>query len=278
MSSGPSEIVPTPTAPRRWPGLVLSLFVPGFGLVRAGHVARGVAWFLGLHTALAVVALLMIWRSVPVWLVVAAYAVVVAAEVAMLVDSFRAGRMRAGLWVAFLVVLAGLCLLPSADDFLVKGYSHPTANMEPTLRGADNGTPDHLMVDLFSHRFAKPKRGDLVVFRTKGIPRIDNDSLYVERLVGLPGETIEIREGRLYADGRLLSEADGIPPIAYTLPEGGNPMPAGGYKVPPGSYFVLGDNSAASFDSRYWGYVPEANLHGRVARIYYPFSRIGTPR
>jgi signal peptidase I len=103
-----------------------------------------------------------------------------------------------------------------------------------------------------------------------GIP--EDASLFVKRVAGLPGEKIEIRDGHLFANGRQLSEQDGIPAVPYVA------HPAASYIVPEGAYFMLGDNSRNSFDSRYWGSVPRANIQGRVARIYFPFSRAGVPR
>ena len=109
----------------------------------------------------------------------------------------------------------------------------------------------------------------------------EGETFFVKRLVGLPGERIEIRDGRVFADGRLLDEGAGIPPITYVSPGSGMPsmLPSGGsYVVPRDGFVVLGDNSTRSFDSRYWGAVPRENIYGRVARIYYPWSRIGVPR
>ena len=122
-----------------------------------------------------------------------------------------------------------------------------------------------------------------MVFRTTGITGIEADTLFVKRLVGLPGERIEIRDGRVFADGRLLDQASGIPSVTYTSPSSNvlnAPTQSGSnsYVVPEKSFFMLGDNSANSYDSRYWGSVPGANVYGKVARIYYPVSRIGVPR
>jgi signal peptidase I len=124
-----------------------------------------------------------------------------------------------------------------------------------------------------SYRFSAPRRGDLAVFATTGITGIPEEAFFVKRVVGLPGEKIEIRDGHIFADGRQLKEEDGIPDaISYEAVRGGR------YVVSEGAYFMLGDNSRNSYDSRYWGSVPRANIFGRVSRIYYPFSRAGVPR
>jgi signal peptidase I len=126
-----------------------------------------------------------------------------------------------------------------------------------------------------------PKRGDLVVFSPPDKALADNrgDIFFFQRLVGLPGEKIEIRDGHVLVDGRQLGERDGIPEIHYTAgPAGPFIADSSVYAVPQDTYFMLGDNSPNSYDSRYWGYLPAANIYGRVSRIYYPFSRVRVPR
>ena len=271
------------TKARRWPGLLVSLLVPGFGLVRAGRPLRGLAWFLGLQLLGVAIALLFITRAVPNWVVGIGVLVTLASTLAMLVDSFRPGRMSSPLVVIFAAVLGALILLPTLPQLLARAFKVPTAAMEPTLMGASQGSPDHIIVDRVSYLISQPKRGDLVVFRTTGITGIPADTFYVKRLVGLPGERIEIRNGRVFADGKQLDEASGVPPITYTSPRrGGGSLPtlngSDSYVVPEKKFFMLGDNSGNSYDSRYWGCVPQENIYGKVARIYYPFSRIGVPR
>ena len=256
----------------RWPGAVFSLLVPGFGLLRAGHPVRALAWFLGLQAAACAVALLIVARAAPTSVACAGVAALVVAMLALLKDSFRPGRMTWRLWVVFGAALLGYVAVPRVGSLIAPAYTVPNAAMEPTLRGAKGGTADHIFVGRVGYLFSTPRRGDLVAFRTTGIPGIKGDTMFVKRLVGLPGERIEIRDGRLFANERLLDERDGIPAIRYSAAQNGV------YRVADDGFFVLGDNSAQSFDSRYWGSVPRGNLHGRVARIYYPWSRIGTPR
>ena len=158
--------------------------------------------------------------------------------------------------------------------------------MEPTLRGERDGiTPDHVIADRVSYLFSKPERGDLLVFSTSEIPEMrkfqgDEEIFFVMRLVGLPGERIEIRDGVVFADGVELGEDDGIPPISYVtldhIPSVAR-KEGDAFVVEDGEYFVLGDNSPHSYDSRMWGGVPEASIFGKVTKIYFPFSRWGRP-
>lgn len=143
------------------------------------------------------------------------------------------------------------------------------------------------MVDRLTYRFSTPKRGDLMVFGTSKIPRIRtregnsaSEIYFVKRVVGLPGEKIQIKDGIIYANGVALDAAQGIPPIHYVS----RPDPNAAfidlgetYTVGPDEYFVLGDNSDNSYDSRFWGNVPASSIHGKVSKIYYPFDRMGRP-
>ena len=262
--------VPTTARPltRSWLGVLLSLLVPGFGLIRAGRTARGISWFLGIQIVGVLVTLCLIWRALPSWAVLVAIISGVAIQIVMLVDSYRPGRLNATRLLGFALVLAALIFLPLPAHFIAQSYKITTAAMEPTLQG----TPDHVIVDRLSYRFSAPRRGDLAVFATTGLGAIPEDTVFVKRVVGLPGEKIEIRDGHIFADGRQLNEEDGIPPISYVAARGER------HVVSDGAYFVLGDNSPNSFDSRYWGSVPRANIFGRVSRVYYPFSRAGVPR
>ena len=126
---------------RRWPGVLLSLFVPGFGLVRAGRALRGLAWFVGLQCIDAVMALLFITRAAPNWVVGIGGLVVLASSLAMLVDSFRPGRMTWPLVTAFAGVFVALILLPTLPQLVASAFKVPTAAMEPTLIGASHGNP-----------------------------------------------------------------------------------------------------------------------------------------
>ena len=152
-------------------------------------------------------------------------------------------------------------------------------------------TGDHLFVDRFTYNFRKPTRGDIVVFKTRGIDGIrDPDQFYIKRLIGLPGETVSIGEDRH-------ARINGVPLDAST-PHfenvyGFNPnvpprdshysghvlesrsdlaTPEDSLKIPPHNYVVFGDNTVNSLDSRYWHFVPEANVIGKSFFIYWPIT------
>jgi signal peptidase I len=154
---------------------------------------------------------------------------------------------------------------------------------EIIARGAVD-TGDQVFVDKLSYNFIKPHRGDVFVFRTNRILGVREDPetgapFYIKRLGGLPGDTVRIMPPFLYvnenkAEGygfkRVMAGKSGY--RGYAL--GGNYLGDANrtFAVPKHSYFALGDNSYNSYDSRYWGPVPEENLVGRGLFVYWPFN------
>lgn len=283
-----NDAIPEPLPPvaqpacRRWPGVLTSFFVPGFGLARAGRPGRAVAWFLSLNVLLVLLVGAFIWRKLPSWTVVLVFFAYAAAFLAMLVDSFRPGRLTGRMWAAFAALVVALVVLPPIPSLLAHAFTTPTSSMSPTLRGAADGIgADCFVADRLCYRISPPSRGDIVVFTTEGMDALNlrESQKYVKRIIGLPGERIAIRKGKVFANDRELGESDGIPNVEYLpAPSGRFQNARGEFEVPEDGYFVLGDNSASSADSRYWGFVPKTSIYARVARIYYPFSRVGVPR
>jgi signal peptidase I len=146
---------------------------------------------------------------------------------------------------------------------------------------------DQLFVDRLTYHFFRPRPGQGFVFRTANIPEIAatyGDQYYIKRLVGTPGDVIEIRQPVLWRNNRPIDGADAFDLNARRV------FPYGGYLnkegrdgasmlftgqpvvVPPGHFLALGDNSGNSEDSRYWGFVPAMDVVGRPLFIYYPFT------
>ena len=174
-----------------------------------------------------------------------------------------------------LALIVFLVIQTSVRNFKVEGSS-----MHPTLENGEYLLVNKLVyfpidthrlsrvipfwsVDQSADRFAAraPERGEVIVFRFPG----DEDKDFVKRVIGLPGEQVEIRQGEVYIDGGLLEEP------YLTRKDGFNmdPMLLGGKE-----YFVLGDNRRSSHDSRTWGPVPEKNVLGKVWFVYWPFSEL----
>ncbi|HVW21165.1 MAG TPA: signal peptidase I [Opitutaceae bacterium] len=158
---------------------------------------------------------------------------------------------------------------------------------EPIVR-FDVMTGDQLFVDRFSYHFVPPKVGQGFVFRTDVIPHIHRNDYYIKRLVGVPGDVLQVHPPVLYRNGAPITGAAAFdlnarraglyrgyfygpepsPPDTLGLLRAGQTL-----KVPPGHYFAMGDNSLLSSDGRYWGFVPDEAVIGRPLFIYYPFTR-----
>lgn len=156
-------------------------------------------------------------------------------------------------------IIAVIVVLPIrlfvASPFIVSG-----ASMEPTFL---NG--EYIIVDELSYHFEKPARGEVIIFR---YPK-DTSKFFIKRVIGLPTETIEIKDGKV-----TISNASGVtqkltePYVKYPL--GGNLKRTLG----PDEYFVMGDNRAASSDSRFWGTLPEKLIVGRALLRLVPIKTI----
>lgn len=137
---------------------------------------------------------------------------------------------------------------------------------------------DALFVDRISYHFRQPKVGEPIVFRTREISKELGDKYYIKRLAGTAGETLEVRDGALFADGKPRDEADAFILNAEKSGDYEGYLNAGfldkglKWKIPENSFVALGDNSDNSKDSRSWGVVPEKTVIGRAIFIYYPFT------
>lgn len=140
--------------------------------------------------------------------------------------------------------------------FVIVNANVPTSSMEPTIM-----VNDRLIANRLSYYFTTPKRGDIVVFKYPD----DEKVLYVKRIIGLSGETVNITRGSVYINGEKLDESY----ISTSID--GN---FGPYTVPDGSYFMLGDNRNNSLDSRYWKnkFVTKDKILGKALFKYYPFQ------
>jgi len=181
----------------------------------------------------------------------------------------------------FETIVIAVVLALFMRTFVVQAFKIPTGSMEPNLL-----IGDHLLVNKFvfaptlssAERTLLPmtdiRRGDIVVFKYPEDPERD----FIKRVIGLSGETIELKDRQIHVNGRAIQE-----PYAHYLPRpagsAGGEVTTGDVRerygpvvVPAGSVFVMGDNRDNSQDSRYWGFLPKENIKGKALMIYWSFD------
>lgn len=163
-------------------------------------------------------------------------------------------------WTLFLVAIIPLLLAILVIFYLF--FASPNqikgAAMAPNYIDGQ-----YYLTDKWSYRFGEPKRGDVVVYKAPNNPDVD----YFKRIVGLPGEEIEIRDGKVYINGQLLDEpylAPGTVTYEHTYLKEGQKL-----AIPQGQYFVMGDNRPHSSDSRAHGPIPKESIIGKMTMCYW---------
>jgi len=129
---------------------------------------------------------------------------------------------------------------------------------------------EYVLTNVITLRFNKPKLGDVIVFKAPDNPQKD----YIKRVIGLPGDIIEIENGNVYINERPLDQNSYLDPLVKTY--GGSFLKEHmAITVPDNAYFVLGDNRTGSSDSREWGFVPLSNIVGQSMLTYWPINKLG---
>ncbi len=192
------------------------------------------------------------------------------------------GRLprKARIAVDWIVTIVGaVAIVLAIKAWVINPYRIPSSSMEPSLHcarpapGCEARFSDRVLANRFIYHFRDPERGDVVVFETppEAKAKCGAGGTFVKRIVGLPGERLQIRIRRgaafVYVDGRRLEE----PYIEHDRRDIG---PEERFNVPADHYFVMGDNRSQSCDSRVWGAVPRENLIGKVFMTYWPPQRI----
>lgn len=158
-----------------------------------------------------------------------------------------------------LIVLVALLF----TSFIISHNKIPTSSMVSTIN-----VGDHVLTNMLPYYYRDPQYGEIVVFR-----RPDGES-WVKRVVGLPGDVIDIQEGQVYRNGELLDESAYLDKGVTSEPLGANPI-SFPYIVPEEHYFLMGDNRFVSQDCRYLGAIPREDIYGKAWIKIYPFNEIG---
>lgn len=180
-------------------------------------------------------------------------------------------------WIV--TIVGAIAIVLAIKAWVVNPYRIPSSSMETTLHcarptaGCEARFSDRVLANRLLYRFRDPKRGEIIVFETPPAAARcgGGGTTFVKRLIGLPGERLELRnEGGLswvYIDGKKLDEP-------YIGPNRRDARGPESFRIPSGHYFMMGDNRSQSCDSREWGTVPRENLIGKVFATYWPPNRI----
>ncbi len=152
-------------------------------------------------------------------------------------------------------------ILAFVTAFVVRTYIIQPYRIEMTSMVSTLHPNDLVLVDKISYKIHPPRRGDIVII----IPPTNKKERYIKRIIGLPGETIEIKNNEVYINGKPLREPYMHSPMPQDMPP---------TKIPEGYVWVMGDNRSVSLDSRYFGPVPIKNIIGKAVCVYWPFSHI----
>lgn len=171
-------------------------------------------------------------------------------------------------------LIIALVLALFIRTFIVQAFKIPSESMLNTLL-----VGDHLLVNKFSYGVKlpfvdkiiipvdDPDYGDIIVFKYPKNPSVD----YIKRIIGKPGDTIEVRNKDVYRNGEKLVEPYVIHKDPHTQPTVRDNMPP--RVVPDGHYFVMGDNRDHSADSRFWGFVDREAIHGKAMIMYWSWNQ-----
>jgi signal peptidase I len=261
----------------RWVGAFLSVLLTGSGLFFTGRRREGLLWFAGGSLAFVMVLAVLslptvdaLYAAMGVWL----------CWLGLWGFMIRRSLQPVQLTLKRLLLVILLVLSFEVSRFLIFSFCYrvtrlPNGAMEPTIYGPTSKgkrDADDILANRLLYRFTQPKRGDIIIFHATGLPGVPQNTDYLKRIVGLPGEELEIREGTILVNGRELPKISSahFPPRIISIRD---PMEINHLRVPEDSYFVIGDNTARSYDSRGFGCVKRENILGKVTHIYW--SRFG---
>jgi len=174
-------------------------------------------------------------------------------------------------------ILVAVVIALFIRTFVVQAFKIPSGSMKPTLQ-----IGDHILVNKFVYGIKipylntvlipvrSPERGDIVVFKYPMDPKKD----FIKRVIGLPGDTVEIRDKNVFVNRERLKKDSGVhtDPNTATFGPSKQRDNFGPITVPPESLFVMGDNRDESYDSRFWGFVPLRDVSGEAFIIYWSWD------
>jgi len=242
-----------------WLTMFLSNIFYGLGYIYIGK------WWLTILAAIAFVILSNIFPEILSFFILPIFSAILAYL------SYRATPVNRKISKKLAILIASLLPIINylpwifiilTKHFILETRYIPSSAMRPTLE-----VSDRLIIDRYNYRFSEPQRGDIIVFSpTEELTRRGYKADFLQRVIGLPGEKIEIKQKKVYINDRPLAEEYILALPAYRF---------GPAIVPEDEYFVLGDNRNNSSDSHIWGFVPRQNIIGKADKRYWPLKSQG---
>ena len=237
-----------------WLAVFLSHFIPGMGHIYIGKYLWGV-----LLIALSII------LPIPIFLIFEivtlpfiTYHVYMNAPVRREKDRTAIVQFSIILFLFFIITAPVNAV--TIRTFMAEARYIPSSAMEPTLM-----INDRLIINKLTYKFEAPKRGDIIVFNPPEALKARNfKDAFIKRIIGIPDDTVEVKDGKVYVNEKSLEENYIAEPPDYEF---------GPVKIPPNSYLVLGDNRNNSYDSHSWGFVPKDKIIGKATKIFWPLER-----
>lgn len=250
-----------------WLAVLLSRFLPGLGFFYIRRWFIGILLFILTFLTLVIPALSLLGHIAFPLIIFGVYQ---AAPI-------RRERKIIAILCVCLFPVVSLFIALMIRAFIAEARYIPAGSMEPALQ-----INDRLVIDKLSYFFTQPGRGDIVVFNpTQALQEQGFDSAFIKRIVGIPGDRIEIKDGAVWINNTPLQEPyvangdDTTVDLCSAGQSGLQPFLGQPQVIPPDRYVVLGDNRHNSYDSRCWGLVSRDEIVGRATKRFWPPGRMG---
>lgn len=267
---------------RWWLAGLLSFLVPGMGQVYNGEATKGLFYYFLISTWGGLVfSLLYYMMKHPITrsglgVLFLLFFISIAAHLLVIMESIRTASKTNSehrlnpynRWYVYLIVIVLVSAVDQSVSFairdnVIKAYKIPSKSMQPTIEAGD-----HVFCNMLYYRHANPARNDLIIFKYPN----DKNMEFIKRIIGLPGDTVEIINNVLFVNSRKVDEPNAV----YTWSD--NPswqemVNFGPVTVPENEYFVMGDNRNNSNDSRNFGAISRQEIQGKAVFIYFSWER-----
>ena len=238
-----------------WLAVFLSRIIPGLGHAYQGQWAFALLFFILIFGTTVLSAVLPVVSLITIGLIYFCF------YHAYISSPTRRAKSQQLILGICLTLLALDLFSLSLREFVAEARYIPSGAMLPTLE-----INDRLIINKLGYKFTDPQRGDLVLFSPTDALKPQYKNAFIMRIIGLPGETVEVKNGQVIINGEALSEEYIAEEPEYEW---------GPEVIPDEAYFVLGDNRNNSYDSHSWGFVPRDYIIGKATKRYWPPQRMG---